>query len=142
MFSGWTLLPPTTPPASGAAPPYLGREEQSSTRLPRSCCPPRLTQPLRLHCCPAGRTCSTFPRPPPSAQLSNHHLTLARVSRTREVHKPHQSPCFSPLPPASCRSHHYQGICAEPAGDQTHNAVEHQRCFSFTTFLMGQGCLS
>lgn len=63
VFSGWTLLPPTTPPASGAAPPYLGREEQSSTRLPHSCCPPRLTQPLRLHCCPAGRTCSTFPRP-------------------------------------------------------------------------------
>lgn len=81
-------------------------------------------------------------RAPSSAQLSNHHLTLARVSRTREVHKPHQSPCFSPLPPPSCRSHHHQGISAEPARDQTRNAVEHQRCFSFTTFLMGQGCLS
>lgn len=70
----------------------------------------------------------------PPAQLPSHGLTLPRVSRTREVHKPHQSSPLSHCPPGY-RSHPHQGISAEPARDQTRNVVEHQRCFSSTIFL-------
>lgn len=127
--TGSTASRPTTPEL---CPPVPGLGERSSAHVPPGRPTPGSHGPSR----PAGRTHSTFP---PPVQLPSRALTLPRVSRTRQVHKPQLSLHFSRLP-FGCHGH--QEISAGPDRDQTSDTEEHQRCFSSNTFLVGQGRLS
>lgn len=82
------------PPSPKAVPPYLGGKSEAAPGSHMCAAPHRITKPLR-----GTQREGHAAHFHPSVRLPNHSSTLARVSRTREVHKPHTSPCHSPLPP-------------------------------------------